>query len=242
MVSSGADELNTGAPDAGFATPAAVVVSLALALIASAVTLNSIMELRLARADLDRVTADYALAGAQQAAVLALLSAKQDAPLRWTQATTAGPVTVLAEPQAQKLTPVVAASLGGVILARFALADPAAVSGRLRALPAYGSDFDVETADTAPLWRACARSMISPYGAGKTAGGFSPVAPAPGPIVWRIGETWRVRVAASNGWVDDRIVRFTGDASHPAAVVERRLRRTSQGESACDKVLAGAGV
>jgi hypothetical protein len=225
--------------DAGFATPAATVVSLGLAIIAMAVTLRSAMELRLARADRDRTVADYALAGAQQAAALAVIGARQGAPLRWEIATDIGPAVALAEPQAGKLAPE-AAAVQAPVLARLGVSDAAVAQARLRALvPGKSSDFDVEAIDSGPVWTGCARSMISPYGLAVRDADRRPVAPIWGPLSWRIGEAWRLRVRAAGGWVDDRVVRFTGDATHPAAVVERRLQRTGEGEDACDRVLAG---
>ena len=225
--------------EAGFATAAATIVSLALALIASAGVIAAVTELRLARTDLARERADYALAGAQQEAIAALLTARQEARLKWTQVSASGPISVLAEPQAAKLSLAAAATAGGGAFAHFALADAPHLASRLNALAsADASDFQLADADAAPLWRACARSVVSPYGEAKSFTPVKAVAPIAGAVTWRIGETWRVRVSDKDGWFDDRIVRFTGDLAHPAAVVERRLGRTKGGTAACEALFA----
>ena len=60
-----------------------------------------------------------------------------------------------------------------------------------------------------------------------------------GEVSWRIGEVWRLQISgAGDGWADDRIVRFTGDPTHPAAVVERRLARGSGKAGVCDRLFA----
>lgn len=222
--------------DAGFATPAATLVALALGVIASAVTASSVMELRLARADLDRARADYALAGAQQEILLSILSARQEARLAWRQGAAAGEISVLAEPESQKVS-LATGGLDDATLAKLGVQDNAALRGRLATLATAGApSLDIDRADDAPLWRACARSIVSPYGERKAIVPIKAAQPKSGPLSWRIGEVWRLRVASGDGWMDDRIVRFTGDLRHPAAVMERRLRRTSGREGACESL------
>jgi len=225
--------------DAGFATPAAVVVALVLAIGASALTARSVMEDRLAKRDFERVRADYALAGAAEEAALALVGMKQDARLAWTAPSPLGPVSILAEPQNLKLTPTAAADAIAEDLVRLGVSDGPQLQARLRAFgDSDVSDFAVEAADASPAWRQCARSLISPYGGtGIALDTTAPTTPLAGSPAWRIGSVWRVRLSLADGWVDDRIVRFTGEPLHPAAVVERRLTRANQGSGACDQVL-----
>lgn len=231
--------LNLTDSDAGFATPAATMVSLALAMIASAVTASSIAELGSARADLERARQDLALDASQQAASFALLTARQDERLRWTTAGPSGPVSVLAEPEDPKTSLAGAAAHGGEPFIRLGVADPGALQNRLRALASSpAAEFQLEEADSATLWRACARSAISPYGKAETFVPTKAAAPVTGAISWRVGETWRLRVVNQGGWADDRIVRFTGDPNHPVAVVERRLERSGRGGEACEQAFA----
>ena len=226
-------------PQDGYATPAAVVISLALAIVATAVSARSIATLKLAQGDLDRTKAEYALAGAQQTAAAAFLAPGQTPSAQWSMNTDIGAVDVLAEPEAPKLSLAAAADLDGSILAKFRVTDPAALRARLKALAEAGdAAADLEDADAAPLWTACARSLISADGLA-TAPRTAPL-PAAGSTAQasgHLGEVWRIQVASSKGWVDDRTVRFAGDPLHPAATIRRRFSKGQKGVSQCDAML-----
>lgn len=228
--------------DAGYATPLALVVSLALALVATAMVARSTLMLRQARADLSRSQAEHALDGAQLEAAATVVRAGAGAAFRWALSTDLGWTEALAESEAEKLGLAAAADLPEATLARFGVADPAALKARLAAAAAAAPEVDVADLDEAPLWRACGPSLVSPFGA-KAA--FAPPAYAVPSLgqedpAWRVGEVWRMRITSAEGWRDERLVRFTGDARRPAAVVARRLTRTDGGERSCDALLAAA--
>jgi hypothetical protein len=154
--------------------------------------------------------------------------------LRWIPQ---GTVEALAEPEAAKVDMAHAAQWDESTMVRLGVADAAQLRARLAAL-ADSEAAAIATADAAPTWRACARSLISPYGSASAPQSAKASSPSGASINWRIGEVWRIRVALANGWVDDRIVRFTGDLTHPAAVVGRRLMRGDAEGERCDALFA----
>ena len=230
--------------DAGFATPAATAVSLALAIIAGAMTAVSTGSLGLARGDYRAMVAKYGLAGAQEQAALTVLTNGAGGPLRFSLVTESGGVEVIAEPEASKLGLDSVDALTGSGLTRMGVADAGELRARLNVLATReASDFAVADADEAPLWRRCARSWLSPYGRATALVPFKTLVPGHGRSTSRLGEVWRLR-ASSGGWVDDRIVRFTGDPSRPAGVIERRLAKGDAGSNRCEGILderGGAG-
>jgi hypothetical protein len=220
----------------GYATAAAAVVSLAIALVAAAVTGASVEALRSARADLARTQAEYGLAGAQTDAAITVASSKGGGRFLWTLQTVAGPAEALAEPEAPKLGLKAAASLDGATLDRFGVADPEALKARLSAIAGTGADpAAVGRADPSPVWRSCAASAISPLGLAPKLGLTKTAPPQTALGVFRGGEVWRIRLSMG-GWVDDRLVRFTGSAGRPFAVIARRFHR-GEGGGGCDALV-----
>lgn len=229
-----------GPESEGFATPAALVFGLALALIATALLQRSTMLLHLSRADLARLQVEYALDGAHLAATAAIVRTGAGGPYRWSLASDVGGAEVVAEPEADKLSLSHASEMGDQALASFGVIDGEALRARLSREATSSGIVDVAALDDAPLWRACAMTMISSLGAQSHfirrpwaephIGGEAPA--------WRVGEVWRVAVTTAAGWRDERIVRFTGDAIHPSAVVVRRLSRGKGEHGQCDAVIA----
>lgn len=237
-------------PDAGYATPAAMILSLALALIATAMVARSVMMLRLAKSDIARANAEYVLDGAQLQAAAVVIRAGSGGPYRWALPTDLGFAEVRAESEAEKLSLSAGASLPDSALATLGVADSGALKARLAALPAASRTVvEVDRLDPAPLWRECAASLVSGLGrsdqppkvAVEPSTGGAQATALPNPPDWRVGEAWRFRITTPAGWRDDRIVRFTGDARHPVAVVWRRLSRSDGGQGRCDAVLAAVG-
>ncbi len=224
----------------GYATPAALVLCVAVASVAAAMTGRALGELRLAHADLRRMQAEYDLDGAQLAAGAGVVRSRVPGPYLWTFATDNGWVETLAEPEVKKIGPATAAALSDAELSAFGVADAAALRARLQAQRVAAEPVAVAALDPAPLWQACAPSIVSPYGGADHVNYIAPQAPGPGPDPqsWRIGETWRIRVTTSAGWRDDRIVRFTGDAHHPVAVVSRQLTRPAGESTPCPSLLS----
>ncbi len=228
--------------DGGYALPAAMVMSLALAVIAASLMARSMTTLRQARDDFDRLKLERGLDGAHLLAASAVLSSQTAGPYRWSIATEVGPVDIVADEERLKLSYAQAASLPNDTFERLGVQDIPALRTRL-------TDAGQETAppvtadlDDASLWKFCAPAIISPLGQDTTLHYTTPGEPGPGPLPpsWRVGEAWRVSIATRNGWRDNRLVRFTGDALRPVATVRRQFfRTTTMGEQqTCDELLS----
>jgi len=222
----------------GFATAAATMISLALAVVAAAATATAIMQLTVARSDFTQDQLATAIDGVQAQAAFAVSTADRANRLRWIIPSAVGPAHVLAEAEGAKLSPAAASVLGETFFARFGVADTEELQDRLKALnKAEGIGPGLEGADAAPLWRSCARSLISVYGDAKVAQTLTASVPFMDTSVWHVGDVWRVR-ASLNGWVDDRTVRISGDGLHPAQTIDRRFYRASKGDDQCDALFA----
>lgn len=229
------------ASDAGYATAAAMVFSLGLALVAAALIGRSVAQLRLARADLDRMAVEYLLAGAQLQAAADIVRSTRSPPYHWAIATDQGFVDAVAEPEGDKLTLLAASRLDDATLGGFGVAGPDQLRARLAEAAAGDPIADIGALDSGAGWRRCAAGMVSGFGRQSTFTYVEPKEPGLGDKLasWRVGEAWRVRLTTSTGWRDERIVRFTGDARHPAATVFRRLSRDHVG-ALCDQILRAA--
>lgn len=236
------DDIGQADAEAGYATAAAAMIALALSVVVSAVVGASLTDLRASRAAMDRTRTETALDGALQVAIVGLLESGGNSRLRWMVPTPLGAVEVLAEPEAEKLALVTAADLEGGEFPGLGETDMAAIRPRLRALALSGGGAaDVARLYGSPLWRACASSVISPYGRATSLSLSEAAAPATGRFSWRAGEVWRLRALSPDGWADDRIVRLTGDAQRPAAIVERVLVRGQRGGEPCRAIIESLG-
>lgn len=228
--------------DRGYATPSALVLCVAVATMATTMVGRSLTHLDLAQADLKRLRAEYEMDGAHLAAAAGVVRSEAHGPYLWTFGADDGWIEVLAEPDAEKISPATAAKLQDADLAAFGVQDPEALRARLIAMT--GKAPGVETLDTALAWRTCARSLVAYHGEAEhfTYTPPKPPGPGPDPQTWHIGEVWRIRVTTEAGWRDDRTVRFTGDAQHPVAVVERRLSRYSGEPRPCPALLSAVSA
>lgn len=228
----------------GFATPAATMISLALGLSAVAVMSASMGQLKLARADFGKAQIENTLAGEHQRAILAVLGSEASGVLRWSQPIGGQfSLDITAEPEAPKASLVSAIAMDDSVFAKLAVADPKALKERLKTLSiADALGGELEAADPSPIWKACARSLMSPFGLSEQLRLFATQAPASDSNVGRhAGEVWRLRVSDKGGWTDDRVIRFTGDSLHPAATLERRFAKLGQEGKQCDSMLENAG-
>ena len=225
--------------DDGYATPAALVLSLALALVASALVARSVQVLTLARGELQRTRQALALDGAHLQAAAEVVRDGRGGPFRWHVPTDLGEMEALAEAESDKLDLTAAAALDDGVFTAFGVRDPEVLKARLRAASEDAALATVAELDPAPLWRECGPRLASPFGQAEALAAPDRLQPTPGvrPPAWHVGDVWRVRIATSAGWRDDRIVRFTGDARRPAAIVWRRFSRGKRGGVECDIIL-----
>lgn len=225
--------------DGGYASAAALAVSLTMAILAAALVTRGIAMLKLARADFRRTQAEYALSGAQALAVTRLLNGSGPGRLAWSVGTLdSGGVALLAEAEAPKLKLAEVANLDDKALAQLDPNDPAETRVRLAGLDAATATPDqIEAADAGATWRACAASAISPWGAAKALNLGPTRAPDQDPGGARAGQVWRIRATTSDGWTEERIVRLIGRAEGPAAVVWRRFGRGVKGSVTCGKTI-----
>lgn len=196
----------TSAAEAGFATPAAAAISLAIAVVAAAVVLRSVALLRAERAAAARLEAEYALEGAQARAAFDLIGSANAGATRWSVEAPDSSFEAVAEPEATKL----------------GLHWKGAAQGDVGSAPPVS---------TSPV---CARSFASPYGMAATAPSPHWAVLNPGLPMARVGQLWRIRVASGSGWVDDRVVRFTGSLRHPIDVLTDNLGRGPKMAAACE--------
>lgn len=218
-----------------------MAISLALSVVAVAVTSASVEALRFERRDLGRTQAEFALAGAQDRAALATIAASGRGRLHWSLPTDDGTVEILAEPERDKLSLSAAADLDETILRKLGATDAQAVKSKLTALAQSHAEWNtLSGADPSPMWRACAPTLISPFGEATKPALVKAGPPMQGPLAWRPGEVWRIRVVSPSGWADDRIVRFTGAPGHPTAVIDRVFGRGEDWGDRCDARLGAA--
>lgn len=228
--------------EAGFATPAAAAISLALAVTVAAVMSLAVSALHASRQDLERTQAEYGLAGARLEAVQTLLQSSNLGRTRWTLASDHGPVEAVAEPEGPKFSVKAAAhnaSALGALLSATSSSNAGAVLQNLAGDPNVDAD-GIAEADRSPIWRLCARSFVSPYGMGQALPADAPAPPKPGPINWRLGQLWRLRLTDAHGWSDDSVVRFTGAASHPIALAARWFTHSGPMGDRCDFIAQNA--
>jgi len=224
--------------DAGYATPLALAMCVAISVSITALMSAATSDLQLARRDLDRQRVEYALAGEQAVAAMTVAQSRGGSRLQWIRSGDGSEVEIVAEAQAQKLGYDAAADLPATVVQALRIQSPDALRTRLRTLDDQAvADGVPETLDDSQLWRLCAPALISRYGAAEKLVVTKPVLPAAGvsAAASKVGELWRIRVSGE-GWIDERTVRFTGDPRRPAAVVERRFFRGEKVGSRCDAV------
>lgn len=228
--------------DDGYATPAATVISAAISLVVTAIVARSLADLHLAKAELARTQIEYALTAAQNAAMLAIATSTRPPPYRWTIASLGGAYEVVAEPEWSKMTPQAFADLDDETLAALGVEDAPALKARLGGLTVGSHLSWIEDLDQSATWRRCAASVVSPFGASEHLSPPDYQEPVAGKTAgyWRAGAVWRIQVTGTDGWRDERIIRFTGNGLNPAAVLGRRLSRGWKGTQSCEGLFENA--
>jgi hypothetical protein len=234
-----AEDPRTHDPDGGYATAAALAVSLAVAVLAAALVVRGVATLKLARADFRRSQAEYALSGAQALAVTRLIEGSGHGRLAWSVgALDDGSIALLAEAEAPKLRLAEAGKLDDKVLAALGSDDPDAARLRLAGLDAASATPDqIEAADAGGGWKACAASAISPWGMAETVRLGAVREPNEEAGGARVGQVWRIRAATGDGWTDERIVRLIGRAEDPGGMIWRRFGRSQGKGVTCDKTI-----
>jgi hypothetical protein len=225
--------------DGGYATAAALTVSLAIAILAAALVMRGVAVLKLARADYRRSQAEYALSGAHVLAVARLLNSSAPGRLAWSiGGLDPQGVALLAEPEAPKLALAAAEDLDDKTLAALGAVDPGQARLRLADLEAASATPDeVMAVDRGGAWRACAASAISPWGRSQVVSLGAVREPDQEPGGARAGQVWRVRASTDDGWTDERIVRLIGRAQNPSAIIWRRFGRGAGKGVTCDRTI-----
>ena len=221
---------------AGYATVTAVLVSLALATVAIAVMGRSLSALKVAQSQLDHVRFEAALDGAATEAAVQIVRSKGAGPYQFSVTDPdGGTVTVLAEPEWQKLGVKQLDTVDDASLAKLGASDPpklrSAIAAHVGSTPT--NPWLVVDAEPAPLWRTCAGHLLSVFGQSSTLPVAASTPPSMGGSNLHLGEVWRLVIQDRLGWTDERFVRFTGDPLHLVAIIDRRLTRQPKGETRC---------
>ncbi len=222
----------------GFATPAATVVSLAIAIVMIAAQARATMALRQAQADYRRSAAEMALDAAQTLAAADLVDGARASlsSLQLDRRT----ISIRLEAEAAKLSLADAAKQDPGLFSSLGARNPNLVKAGLASLAQIApvDPARIDTLDPSPKWRACGRSVLSPYGAA-TAPARTP---SPPQVQGHPGEVWRVLAISSDGWTDDRTVRITGGQTQTARVIYRSFRHEAPGAPSCPSPLAAHKV
>src|SRR5882724_10424706 len=191
-------------PESGYATPTAMIFALTLALVATALVQRSTSLLRLARADMQRTQIAYALDGAQLSTVSTVIRTGAGGPYRWALSTDLGWVEAVAESEGDKVGLSAAARLDDRVFQAMGIGDADALRVRLATAAGANPILDVGQLDAAPLWRACAASLISSFGSKSAIQPSQIQEPHMGDLnpAWRVGEVWRMQVTTVAGWRD----------------------------------------
>jgi hypothetical protein len=228
MPSSEADSSRRS--DAGFFTPLFGASAIALGLIAIAgLQLASSQDVA-ARRDAERLQEDYRADGVAVLAAANLLQNPGDEVRRWTERTPRQVLDVLVEPEMRKLS--ISEAGGAKAHVRLeALLGPASadqIAVKLTQLAALGkappTRATLAALDASSAWRSCGLTLVSAFSRltdNALRVGQSPPSSEP---QRRAGEVWRIVVASPRRVILDRLVRFTGDARAPTAVIDELAR------------------
>jgi len=206
--------------DAGFMTPMFGAAGMALAIVATASLYVAQSEERASRRSLERLQELYRAEGVATLAAWRILHFEQGSAAGWDDVTTGTRMKVWVEAEDRKLG---LAELGGARgRARLATLldrpDADELVGRLGggALPRER----MRHASDDPAWRRCGLSLVSLHSR-LTDNGLDTAAPVEGEAGLHLGEVWRVVVSVEDRTVIDRVIRFTGAAGRPVAVLDQ---------------------
>lgn len=226
---------SSAASDAGFLTPVFGVVAVALGLIALASMQLARGDGVAERRDFERLQERYRAEGAAVTAAWRILHDRDSSALRWEETIAGQRFTILAEPEMRKLSiGEASAPRGRVRLARLLGEDVAtqvaAGAERLSRPPSRTpSRTQLLALSDSEAWRTCGLSTVSAYSRLTDSAIGLPRAPANDGFRPRAGEVWRVVVSDPRQVIVDHLIRFTGDAHEPAAVIDAAIPDHSSG-------------
>jgi multidrug efflux pump subunit AcrA (membrane-fusion protein) len=225
--------------DDGFATAAAAMTSLVLAIGATAIAGLALSNLRSARIQLERTQADARLAGGQVVAALDVSENIRAGRLRWRETVGQDGFDILAEPERDKFNVTQMLTEKPNLLSQLGAENPTRTAAWLIVQAQSDRPATIADAASSRLWKDCAGSVLSYFGGPN----YGPLKAAGSPdsqaVRGRTGEVWRIRVS-SNGWMDDRIVRLTGNGRMPALTILRQFGRDNEKGEPCNALIAGS--
>lgn len=208
--------------DAGYATAAFGIMALGMSLVAAAVMVHAIGELRAARRTLAETRRDAVLDSALTLAADAVMREPETVPLSWSIFIDGQTVKLSAEPEGGKLYVAAATPQAQALILDLAAGKPVDV-GAVESAPglAQARIRLVRLADS-PAWKRCAASLFSPLSRVEQLALVEPRKPAGDAVNWRVGEVWRLVAVDASGRGADTLVRFTGRPADPVALLDRR--------------------
>ena len=212
--------------DAGFLTAVFGASALTLSVIALASVQLARSDYIASRRNWERLNDRYRADSLATLTAWRLMHTEQLAALHWREPFGDGTADIVAEPESRKLGLGAIDELRGQrrLAAIFGRETTDRVLPRLidlgrRAQPPSRSD--LLTADDARAWRACGLSVVSVHSQ-LTDDALVATRPVTSSAYRsRAGEVWRIAVAKNGRPLLDELVRFTGDAGQPIAVIDQ---------------------
>jgi hypothetical protein len=221
-----------GSDDDGFTTAVFAALTFALSLIAIGSLMVARQGLTRAEHDARQDRERWVLDGIATSAEAQLLSENGSPSLRWSEPSAFGQVVVSVEPESLKMSP---ATLDRpenqeLVAAMIGQADAGEVARQAAGLGPAADGLlhreQVVELNASPRWRECAETLVSPYSR-LSAFNLQPIsAPTNAGEDPHAGQLWRITVDVADGGWFDRVVRMTGKASDPAAIIEQTSGRT----------------
>jgi len=218
--------------DAGFLTAVFGASALALSVIALA-------SLQLARSDYiasrrnwERLNEHYRAESLATLTAWRLMHTDQLAALHWRERFGDGAADIVAEPEGRKLSLSAIDELRGRrrLVQIFGQETTDRVLPRLLDLSRQArppSRSEMLAADEAREWRACGLSVVSVHSQLTDDALVRTTPITTGTYGSRAGEVWRIAVAVNGRLLLDELIRFTGDAGQPIAVIDQTAGATS---------------
>jgi hypothetical protein len=220
--------------EAGFITPVFAGLVLMLSLVAAGVVLLARQDLMSANRDGRLLAKDLWLEGVARKAALAMLATPGQPVLRWREGAGSQGLSVTMEPEDRKIDPrLLDQTENQVLIGR--LVGEASASGVAARLTELAQQSNgrlarevIGSLDESPSWRACANTVVSPYGRLSRLAPDSQVDQQDPRASRHTGEIWRIFVEADDGPWLDQIVQVSDRAERPVEILEQSHGRARQ--------------